>query len=404
MSKKITKTALPKLRFPEFLGKEEWKEKKLGELTYSISERNKKDKKLPIYSISNINGFVPQSSQFEGVDSHERGYDITLYKIVDKNTFAYNPARINVGSIGYSGELSEVLISSLYVCFKTDDNLDDKFLWNILKSDKFNQAVNNTVEGGIRSYLFYENLATIKIEVPFLPEQQKIAATLSSLDDLLTAQSAKLEALQDHKRGLMQGLFPAAGETVPKRRFPEFRDAGEWEEKKLGDICKMQAGKFVNASNIYAESHESLFPCYGGNGLRGYTKTFTHKGKYSLIGRQGALCGNVMLAAGKFHATEHAVVTTPNSKIDTDWFYYLLVILNLNQYATGAAQPGLAVQNLEKVEIRIPQTETEQQKIANCLSSLDNLIIAQSQKLEALKRHKKGLMQALFPAASEQSA
>jgi type I restriction enzyme S subunit len=117
-----------------------------------------------------------------------------------------------------------------------------------------------------------------------------------------------------------------------------------------------------------------------------------------LIGRQGALCGNIKLTSGRFHATEHAVVATPNQGVDVVWLYYLLDQLNLNRFATGQAQPGLSVDVLEKVPVTIPENETEQQHIAACLSSLDALITAETQKHEALKTHKKGLMQQLFPS------
>lgn len=191
--------------------------------------------------------------------------------------------------------------------------------------------------------------------------------------------------------------------NIPELRFPEFKNEPEWEEKKLKDICQMQAGKFVSASEINEKNiNDSLYPCYGGNGLRGYTKSYTHDGKYSLIGRQGALCGNITFASNKFHATEHAVVVTQNEHIDLNWLFYKLIHLNLNQYATGQAQPGLSVENLERVKVEIPKEEKEQQKIADCLSSLDNLITAQSKKVETLKEHKKGLMQQLFPQESEE--
>lgn len=190
---------------------------------------------------------------------------------------------------------------------------------------------------------------------------------------------------------------------VPKLRFPEFREAEEWVKKQLKDACQMQSGKFVSASEIYENRNKDLYPCYGGNGLRGYTKSYTHNGQYSLIGRQGALCGNVTLASGKFHATEHALVATPKEGIDNDWLYYKLLYLELNQYATGQAQPGLSVENLEKVDIVVPRKEPEQQKIAATLSSLDDLISAQSEKIKALKAHKKGLMQQLFPAEGERA-
>ena len=188
---------------------------------------------------------------------------------------------------------------------------------------------------------------------------------------------------------------------TPKLRFPEFRGELGWEILPLKSACQMQAGKFVQASDIFGKPKEGLFPCYGGNGLRGYTKTFTHSGKYSLIGRQGALCGNVKLVTGDFHATEHAVVATARSGINIDWLFYTLELSNLNQYATGQAQPGLSVEVLDKVSIAFPPKEKEQQKIAECLGTLDELMGAESQKLDALKAHKKGLMQQLFPRAGE---
>jgi len=189
--------------------------------------------------------------------------------------------------------------------------------------------------------------------------------------------------------------------TVPEWRFPEFRDCEEWEEKTLMDICNMQAGKYVSATEIDENRASDTFPCYGGNGLRGYTKTFTHNGKYPLIGRQGALCGNVTLVEGAFHATEHAVVCTPSQRVVVEWLYYQLVMMNLNQYATGQAQPGLSVNVLEKLQVKVPSTTTEQQQIADCLSCVDDLITEQVKKIEALRTHKKGLMQGLFPSIEE---
>ena len=205
---KDKKKLIPVLRFPEFVKDGEWVEKTLGDITKVVSNRNKGNKKLPIYSINNKEGFLPQEEQFEGVNSCDRGYDISLYKIIERNTFAYNPARIDVGSIGYSGELHNVIISSLYVCFQTIQDVDDLFLLHFINTSKFNQSVKNNVEGGIRNYLFYENFSNIRIAVPKSQEQQKIASCLSSLDDLISAHKDKLQALKDHKKGLMQNLFP----------------------------------------------------------------------------------------------------------------------------------------------------------------------------------------------------
>ena len=187
----------------------------------------------------------------------------------------------------------------------------------------------------------------------------------------------------------------------PKLRFPEFRNTDGWKPSVLAATCDMQAGKFVSAANISERSQDGFFPCYGGNGLRGYAATYTHDGTYPLIGRQGALCGNVRLVSGQFHATEHAVVTTPKTTIDVGWLYYSLDLLNLNRFATGQAQPGLSVDVLKNVPLAVPPLKAEQQKIAECLSSVDELIAAQARKVDALKTHKKGLMQQLFPREGE---
>lgn len=199
---------LPELRFPEFQNNGEWQIVSLGEITSVVNRRNKSNRSLPIYSINNADGFVPQSQQFTGIDSEARGYDISAYKIIGKHNFAYNPARINVGSIGYSGELKDILISSLYVCFKTTDNIDDNFLMCYFNSHIFNQAVESNVEGGIRSYLFYENFSRIKMTIPSLYEQKKIASCITSIENMIKKSDEKISFLEMHKKGLQQQLFP----------------------------------------------------------------------------------------------------------------------------------------------------------------------------------------------------
>ncbi|MBR5824789.1 MAG: restriction endonuclease subunit S [Paludibacteraceae bacterium] len=198
----------PELRFPEFQNNGEWQTMSLGEITSVVNRRNKSNRSLPIYSINNADGFVPQSQQFAGMDSEARGYDISAYKIIGKHTFAYNPARINVGSIGYSGELKDILISSLYVCFKTMDNVDDDFLMCFFNSYIFNQAVESNVEGGIRSYLFYENFSRINIAIPSLYEQKRIASCITSIEDMIKKTNKQIILFETHKKGLLQQLFP----------------------------------------------------------------------------------------------------------------------------------------------------------------------------------------------------
>lgn len=199
---------LPELRFPEFQNNGEWQTVSLGEITSVVNRRNKSNRSLPIYSINNATGFIPQSQQFAGMDSEARGYDISAYKIIGKHNFAYNPARINVGSIGYSGELKDILISSLYVCFKTTDNIDDNFLMCFFNSHIFNQAVESNVEGGIRSYLFYENFSRIKMTIPSLYEQKRIASCITSIENMIKKSDEKISLLEIHKKGLQQQLFP----------------------------------------------------------------------------------------------------------------------------------------------------------------------------------------------------
>ncbi|MFA5683282.1 MAG: restriction endonuclease subunit S [Lysobacteraceae bacterium] len=189
--------------------------------------------------------------------------------------------------------------------------------------------------------------------------------------------------------------------ATPKLRFSEFRGGSPWEWETLGDVCEMQAGTFVSAAEIAEKPSRGAYPCYGGNGLRGYTVTSTHSGKYPIIGRQGAHCGNVRFVDGEFYATEHALVATPRSDVDVTWLYYTLGGLRLNRFATGQAQPGLSVDVLIGVGCAVPAIEAEQQKIADCLASLDEVIAAQGHKVEALKAHKRGLMQQLFPREGE---
>ena len=164
-----------------------------------------------------------------------------------------------------------------------------------------------------------------------------------------------------------------------------------WEIKPLKDIAGLKAGKMTSYNDFNPK-----YPCFGGNGIRAYLSHYSHDGIYPIIGRQGELCGNVNLAKGKFYATEHAVVASPKKDIDAIWLYYQLTALNLNQYATGCAQPGLSVEKINDVYTQVPPTIKEQQRIANALSDVDTLI-ANLEKLIAKKKNiKQGAMQQLL--------
>lgn len=177
-------------------------------------------------------------------------------------------------------------------------------------------------------------------------------------------------------------------------QIEDFINQALGEEKTLSKICNMKAGKFVSASDISDEKTLKNYPCYGGNGLRGYTQTFTHEGAFSLIGRQGALCGNIHRVTGQFHATEHALIVTPFGNIDTNWLYHKLKDMNLNQYATGVAQPGLSVKNLNEILLIVPSLEDQkhivkqieeiEDKIQNIEKELKNL---PAKKAEILKKY-----------------
>ena len=196
----------PRLRFPGFTG--EWGEKKFKEITYPSGKKNRHNLPYERYSISNEVGFYPQSSQFEDGGGYLKNIDCRQYIIVSPHSFAYNPARINVGSIGYQNLEKDVIVSSLYEVFQTNELCDDLFLWQWFHSDIFHRMVIDVQEGGVRQYFFYEKLRECIIRLPLPAEQQKIAECLSAMDDMIASESEKLDALKDHKKGLMQQLFP----------------------------------------------------------------------------------------------------------------------------------------------------------------------------------------------------
>ena len=179
--------------------------------------------------------------------------------------------------------------------------------------------------------------------------------------------------------------------NVPHLRFPEFE--GEWEDFLINDVCsEFKSGKNIKADSI-SESGE--YPVYGGNGLRGYTSSYNHEGLYVLIGRQGALCGNVRSVHGKTFITEHAIAVAGNEISNTSFLHYLFVKMNLGQYSDQSAQPGLAVNKLLKIKVVLPSV-SEQTKIARFLSLLDERITTQNKIIDKLQSLIKGINQRVF--------
>ena len=179
--------------------------------------------------------------------------------------------------------------------------------------------------------------------------------------------------------------------NVPNLRFPEFE--GEWEYFLINDVCsEFKSGKNIKADSVF-ECGE--YPVYGGNGLRGYTSSYNHEGLYVLIGRQGALCGNVRSVYGKTYITEHAIAVAGNEKSNTNFLHYLFLKMNLGQYSDQSAQPGLAVNKLLKLKVALPII-SEQTKIAKLLSLLDERIATQNKIIDKLQTLIRGIRNDVF--------
>ena len=193
----------------------------------------------------------------------------------------------------------------------------------------------------------------------------------------------KIEALQGPKK---------------HRFFIRFKDENgndypDWVERTLGEICStFKSGEGITAKEIY---EVGSYPIYGGNGLRGYTNSYTHDGFYVLIGRQGALCGNINRTKGRAYISEHAVAVQANENSDTEWLAQKLDYMNLNKYSESSAQPGLAVNKLVKLKIMTPILE-EQKKISGFLSAIDERISHSTNQIDSTRQYKQALLQQLF--------
>ena len=161
----------------------------------------------------------------------------------------------------------------------------------------------------------------------------------------------------------------------------------DWEITRLGRICSMKSGIGITSASI---DQFSTYPCFGGNGIRGFTDQFTHSGRFSLVGRQGALCGNIVRAKGKFFASEHAIVVTASIKTDSDWLFSVLDRMQLNRFSESSAQPGLSVSKILVLPVACPPL-LEQRAIAGALSDADALIESLEQLLTKKRQIKKAL-------------
>ena len=265
------------------------------------------------------------------------------------------------------------------------------FVYQYLASDDTQKEYQKIKTGLSMPQLSLEQVRDIVVKIPEFNEQGKIADCLRRIDTLITLHQRKYEKLVNIKKSMLDKMFPQNGASVPEIRFKGFTDP--WEQRKLGDLCvEFRSGEFISASDI-TETGE--YPVFGGNGLRGFTDRFNHDGEYTLIGRQGALCGNVNFAVGKSYFTEHAIAVRADKKNQTRFLYYLFSTMDLGQYSGQSAQPGLAVGNLVELKSTLPDKQ-EQEKISGVLTALDTLITLHQRKLEKLQNIKKSCLEKMF--------
>jgi type I restriction enzyme, S subunit len=246
-------------------------------------------------------------------------------------------------------------------------------------------ALRNVSNGGSQDNLSGQLVKAFRVALPPRDEQRAIAVALSDVDALIAALDRLIAKKRDLKQAAMQQLL--TGQT----RLPGFD--GEWKAKQLSAVCAMKSGESITSASIDVSSP---YPCYGGNGHRGFTSRFTHDGTHALIGRQGALCGNVVLAEGQFFASEHAVVVAPSADVDVRWLAAVLRCMNLNQYSESSAQPGLSVSKLLMLEVLVPPSREEQTATAAVLSDLDAELTALEARRDKTRLLKQGMMQELL--------
>jgi type I restriction enzyme S subunit len=276
---------------------------------------------------------------------------------------------------------------------------DPLFFYYVFSSSQQQEFIRqSTIQTGV-PHINLGILRSIPMQRPLLAEQEAIAEALSDADALIESLEQLIAKKRQLKQGAMQELLPG------KKRLPGFEvtrafkqtEVGtipaDWEVEKLAAICSMKSGEGITSADI---DQFSKYPCYGGNGLRGFTTRFTHDGRYSLIGRQGALCGNVLGVEGKLFASEHAIVVTASARTDTRWLTFVLGEMRLNQYSESSAQPGLSVSKLLSLHVAHPPIRAEQESIATILSDMGTEVAALEAKLAKARQLKQGMMQELL--------
>jgi type I restriction enzyme S subunit len=423
MKNKSLTCNVPERRFPEFLNDVEWEEKPLSKVGEIITGSTPATANLENYGGSKL--FVSPA------DISDTRYITTTKTTLSEQGFMQT-RHIKANSILFVciGSTIGKVAQNKFDCATNQqinsivpfDEYSNDFIYSALEnsSSRIASLAGNHAVPIINKTLF----SSVLIGCPLLPEQQKIADCLSSIDNLITAQSKKVEALKEHKKGLMQQLFPTDGKKVPKLRFPEFLNDGEWEidefRQKFMEVIDGDRGKNYPKSNEFSTSGYCLFlnaKNVTKNGFVFDEVSFITHGKDNLL-RKGKLkpfdivlttrgsVGNFAYFSsnvpyGNIRINSGMVILRVNSElIKSDYLYYYCksdyMSKKIQDTAFGNAQQQLTVSQIKKFQLTFPKPK-EQKKIADFLNSIDNLITAQSKKVETLKEHKKGLMQQLFP-------
>ena len=366
-----------------------WEQRKFSEFVKNVAVRNREGLELECYAVTNDRGFISQK------DAHDDfGYmvdvDTTAYNIVPPNSFAYNPARINVGSIGYYAGTENVIVSSLYEVFQTADYVDDRFLWHWFKSEHFPKWIERLQEGSVRLYFYYDKLIQCEIKMPSLEEQMKIGAYFNHLDHLITLHQRKCEETKSLKKYMLQKMFPENGKCVPEIRFSGFSD--DWEQRKFGDLyCKVSekndlsfgSDKIISVANMYfkedvKDSSEEYMRTY--NVMR--LGDIAFEGNKSKNYAHGRFVENTIGDGIVSHVFD---VFRPIAEYDLYFWKYLInnedVMGRIMTRCTKAStmMTNLVTNDFLKEEIMVPSLD-EQRKIGKYLDDLDNLITLHQRK------------------------
>lgn len=386
----------PKIRFKGYT--DDWEQRKLGDLVERIVRKNQNlVSELPL-TISAQHGLIAQNEFF---DKRVASKDLSGYYLIQNGEFAYNKSTSTDapwGAIKRLDKYKNGVLSTLYILFaiKEKSELNSDFLIAYYSTDLWHKGIHEIAAEGARNHgllnIAPADFFNTRLMIPQdMEEQKKIGQCFLALDSLITLHQRKCDETKKLKKFMLQKMFPKNGSTVPEIRFDGFTDA--WEQRKLGEVTiEFKSGVALQADKIEIKG---AYPVYGGNGLRGYTSTYNHDGEFALIGRQGALCGNMNYSVGKAYFTEHAVVVKADENNDTRFIYYLLDTMQLGKYSDQSAQPGLAVNKLIKLENIFPN-QSEQVKISTYFYSLDRLITLHQRKCDELQNIKKFMLRNMF--------